>query len=136
MSYVHIRDETPAVLGYHAGCISVKDIKAAVCEAFDIPLIEMVSERRARPVARPRQVAMYLSRKLTPYSLPNIGRFFGDRDHTTVMHAITKVESLMGEDPAFKDDVEAVTSRLIDSVSPIHSRNDDFSTSVKIPESA
>ncbi len=72
----------------------------------------MHSARRARNVARPRQVAMYLSKLLTARSLPEIGRKFGGRDHTTVMHAIRKVEELMGDDAQIAQDVEFVRRAL------------------------
>ena len=72
----------------------ISEIQYAVAQHFGVPMIEMVSHRRARRVARPRQVAMYLSRELTPLSLPAIGRHFGNRDHTTVMHACRRIEGL------------------------------------------
>ena len=67
---------------------------------------------RARAVARPRQVAMYLAKQLTPRSLPEIGRKFGGRDHTTVIHAIKKVEELLAADKAFAEDVEMLRRML------------------------
>lgn len=88
-------------------------IQRIVAQHFRIPVEEMVSERRSRKVARPRQVAMYLAKRLTPKSLPDIGRRFGGRDHTTVMHAIHKVEALMSEDHNFKDDVRTLTGILV-----------------------
>jgi len=69
---------------------------------------DMHSARRARQVARPRQVAMYLCKKLTSRSLPEIGRKFGGRDHTTVMHAVRKIDELMAGDQPFADEVNAV----------------------------
>jgi chromosomal replication initiator protein len=72
----------------------------------------MSSARRARAVARPRQVAMYLAKQLTQRSLPEIGRKFGGRDHTTVMHAVRKVEELCGIDNAFAEDVELLRRML------------------------
>lgn len=101
------------ILGFHADCIAICDIKAAVCGAFDVLPIDMVSARRGRDVARPRQVAMYLARQLTAHSLPGIGRFFGGRDHTTVIHAIHKVEELMGSNNNFKDKVETLQGKLV-----------------------
>jgi chromosomal replication initiator protein len=73
---------------------------------------DMHSERRARAVARPRQVAMFLSKQLTQRSLPEIGRKFGGRDHTTVMHAVKKVEELMANDQAFAEDIELLRRTL------------------------
>jgi chromosomal replication initiator protein len=81
----------------------VSEIQAVVCERFGLPLIEMSSRRRARGVARPRQVAMYLARELTRLSLPEIGRRFGNKDHTTVLHACRTVPVLAAHDPEFAD---------------------------------
>ena len=72
----------------------------------------MHSARRARSVARPRQVAMYLAKKLTARSLPEIGRKFGGRDHTTVMHAVKKVDELRDIDASFSEDVELLRRML------------------------
>ena len=74
-------------------------IQRITAHRFRIPLAEMWGQCRSRGVARPRQVAMYLSRELTPLSLPAIGQRFGKRDHTTVIHAINKIETLMAGDP-------------------------------------
>jgi len=92
--------------------ITIDDIQRQVAEHFGIRLADMHSARRARNVARPRQVAMYLAKQLTPRSLPEIGRKFGGRDHTTVMHAVKKVEELMSEDPSFSQDVETLRRTL------------------------
>jgi chromosomal replication initiator protein len=73
---------------------------------------DMLSARRARAVARPRQVAMYLTKQLTPRSLPEIGRKFGGRDHTTVMHAIRRIEELRAVDAALNDDIELLRRLL------------------------
>lgn len=78
--------------------LMIADIQAKVAQHFQMRLSEMVSARRSRDVARPRQVAMYLCKRLTPRSLPEIGRKFGNRDHTTVIHAIKRIESLRKED--------------------------------------
>jgi len=86
--------------------ITIEEIQKKVADHFAIPPAEMHSARRARSVARPRQVAMYLSKQLTSRSLPEIGRRFGGRDHTTVMHAIRKVEELRGSDAMFAEDVD------------------------------
>jgi len=86
--------------------ITIEEIQKKVADHFEIKLTEMHSARRARSVARPRQVAMYLAKQLTSRSLPEIGRRFGGRDHTTVMHAIRKVEELRGSDASFAEDVD------------------------------
>jgi len=77
--------------------VSVGEIQAAVALYFKLPVRVMSDGSRYREHARPRQVAMYLSRQLTPMSLPEIGRRFGRRDHTTVIHAIRRIEKLMAE---------------------------------------
>ena len=83
----------------------ISEIQHAVAQHFGVKMIEMVSHRRARCVARPRQVAMYLSRELTPLSLPAIGRHFGDRDHTTVLAACRRIEGLTAIDEELADAV-------------------------------
>lgn len=90
----------------------VAEIQQAVADEFRVPMIEMISNRRARRVARPRQIAMYLARTLTPLSLPDIGRRFGGRDHTTVMHACRHVPMLMVDDPALYEAVARIVAVL------------------------
>ncbi len=76
-------------------------IQAAVAGQFGMTVLDLLSRRRARAVARPRQVAMWIARHQTLHSLPEIGGAFGGRDHTTVMAAIRRVDALMAADPAF-----------------------------------
>ncbi|MGA0235357.1 MAG: chromosomal replication initiator protein DnaA [Alphaproteobacteria bacterium] len=92
--------------------VTIEEIQKKVAEHFNIKLSEMYSPRRARSVARPRQIAMYLSKQLTTRSLPEIGRRFGNRDHTTVMHAVRKVEELRSLDAAIDEDVELLRRML------------------------
>lgn len=92
--------------------VSIEEIQKNVAEHFNIRLADMSSPRRARSVARPRQVAMYLAKHLTSRSLPEIGRKFGGRDHTTVMHAIRKIEELSGSDPTLAEDVRMLRRAL------------------------
>ena len=92
--------------------VSIEDIQKQVAEHFNIPLADMSSPRRARAVARPRQVAMYLAKHLTSRSLPEIGRKFGGRDHTTVMHAIRKIEELSAGDAVLADDIRLLRRSL------------------------
>ncbi|MDT8263009.1 helix-turn-helix domain-containing protein, partial [Roseomonas sp. DSM 102946] len=87
-------------------------IQKRVAEHYNMRLADMSSARRARNVARPRQVAMYLAKQLTSRSLPEIGRKFGNRDHTTVMHAVAKVQELMQQDAGFAEDVELLRRML------------------------
>ena len=92
--------------------VTIEEIQKRVAEHFNIRLADMHSARRARAVARPRQVAMYLAKQLTSRSLPEIGRKFGGRDHTTVMHAVRKVDELRAADTAFSEDVELLRRML------------------------
>jgi chromosomal replication initiator protein len=92
--------------------ITIEEIQKKVAEHFNIRVADMHSARRARQVARPRQVAMYLAKQLTSRSLPEIGRKFGGRDHTTVMHAVKKIEELRGVDISFAEDIELLRRML------------------------
>jgi chromosomal replication initiator protein len=92
--------------------VTIDEIQKRVAEHFNIKMAEMTSARRARAVARPRQVAMYLAKQLTSRSLPEIGRKFGGRDHTTVMHAVRKIEELIASDRALGEDVELLRRML------------------------
>lgn len=86
--------------------ITIDEIQRKAAEYFNIRLADMLSARRARAVARPRQVAMYLAKQMTTRSLPEIGRKFGGRDHTTVIHAVRRIEQLRESDHALNGDVE------------------------------
>jgi chromosomal replication initiator protein len=92
--------------------ITIDEIQRRVSEHYKIRQAEMVSARRAREVARPRQVAMYLAKQLTPRSLPEIGRKFGGRDHTTVIHAVRQIERLRGIDTDIDTDVRTLMRQL------------------------
>jgi chromosomal replication initiator protein len=100
------------LLRAHERRITIEDIQKRVAEHYGIKLADMHSARRARVVARPRQVAMYLAKQLTPRSLPEIGRRFGGRDHTTVMHAIKKIEELRASDSVISEDIELLRRLL------------------------
>jgi chromosomal replication initiator protein len=92
--------------------VTIDEIQKRVAEHYNIRLADMHSARRARAVARPRQVAMYLCKQLTPRSLPEIGRKFGGRDHTTVMHAVRKIEELRTNDRTLAEDIELLRRML------------------------
>ncbi len=92
--------------------VTIEEIQKRVAAHFSIRISDMSSARRARSVARPRQVAMYLAKQLTSRSLPEIGRKFGNRDHTTVMHAVKKVDELREMDSTFAEDVELLRRML------------------------
>ena len=92
--------------------ITIDEIQKKVVEHYNIKLSDMHSPRRSRSVARPRQVAMYLAKSITTRSLPEIGRKFGGRDHTTVIHAIKTIEEIMVNDPNLAEDIELLTRIL------------------------
>ena len=100
------------VLRAHDRRITIDEIQRRVAEHYHIRLTDMSSARRARNVARPRQIAMYLAKQLTGRSLPEIGRMFGNRDHTTVIHAVARVVELMERDATFAEDVELLRRML------------------------
>ena len=100
------------ILKAHDRRVTIEEIQRKVAEHWNIRLTDMSSARRARAVARPRQVAMFLAKQLTSRSLPEIGRKFGNRDHTTVMHAVSRVAELMERDTAFAEDVELLRRML------------------------
>ncbi len=94
--------------------ITVDKIQNVVSNYFNIGLSEMLSQRRSRPLARPRQVAMYLAKKLTTRSLPEIGRRFANRDHTTVIHAVKTITRLSEQDDEMKKNINQIKSILLE----------------------
>jgi chromosomal replication initiator protein len=91
---------------------SVEDIQACICETFGLSREQLVSASRAQPVAWPRQLAMYLARELTDATLPAIGRAFGGRNHTTVLHACRRTAERMAADPETYETVRRLTDDL------------------------
>ena len=94
--------------------IKIEDIQKLVASRYNVSRSDILSERRTAAVVKPRQIAMYLSKVLTLRSLPEIGRRFGGRDHTTVLHAVRKIEKLIGEDTVLGDEVELLKRMLQD----------------------
>ncbi len=92
--------------------VTIDEIIRKVTDHYGVNLTDMLSARRSRSIARPRQVAMYLSKKLTSKSLPEIGRRFGKRDHTTVIHAVKKIEELQSIDNQIANDLEVLRRML------------------------
>ncbi len=92
--------------------LSIEEIQRKVAEHYNIRLSDLVGPKRVRTVARPRQVAMYLAKQMTSRSLPEIGRRFGGRDHTTIMHGVRKIEELKLEDRQLAEDVELLRRLL------------------------
>ena len=94
--------------------ITVDKIQNVVSNHFNISLSEMLSQRRSRPLARPRQIAMYLAKKMTTRSLPEIGRRFANRDHTTVIHAVKTITRLSEQDDEMKKNIHQIKNLLLE----------------------
>ena len=109
-------DEAQAILRPHLSVserkVTVDTIQKVVAEHYALKQADLLSERRARAIARPRQVAMWLAKQITTRSLPDIGRRFGGRDHTTVLHAVRRIESLKADDPVLARDVDMLLRKL------------------------
>ena len=109
-------DEAQAILRPHLACsekrVTVDQIQKAVAEHYGLKQADIISERRARVVARPRQAAMWIAKQITTRSLPDIGRRFGGRDHTTVLHAVRRIEALKQDDPVLARDLDSIIRKL------------------------
>ncbi|CAL29377.1 chromosomal replication initiator protein DnaA [Staphylococcus carnosus] len=92
--------------------ITIQDIQKVVGQYYNVRLEDFAAKKRTKSIAYPRQIAMYLSRELTDFSLPKIGEEFGGRDHTTVIHAHMKIQTDMSEDPIFKQEVENLEKEI------------------------
>jgi chromosomal replication initiator protein len=92
--------------------VKIEDIQRVVARQYNVSRSDLLSSRRTANVVRPRQVAMYLAKTLTLRSLPEIGRRFGGRDHTTVLHAVRKIEGLVGNDMALAEEIEILKRQL------------------------
>ena len=92
--------------------VRIEDILKLVSKHFKVPRNDLLSSRRSREVVRPRQIAMYLAKSLTSRSLPEIGRRFGGRDHTTVLHSVRKVEQMMKDDGELQQEIELLKRML------------------------
>lgn len=94
--------------------VTIEEIQRRVAEHYNVRLSDLIGPKRVRTIARPRQIAMYLSKQLTPRSLPEIGRRFGGRDHTTIMHGVRRIEELKTTDSQLSDDLQLLR-RLLES---------------------
>lgn len=94
--------------------VRIEDIQRVVARHFNVSKSDLLSSRRTRTIVRPRQIAMYLSKAMTPRSLPEIGRRFGGRDHTTVLHAVRKIEELIQGDRSLGDEIELLRKMVED----------------------
>jgi chromosomal replication initiator protein len=92
--------------------VKIEDIQRVAARHYNVSRADILSSRRTATVVRPRQIAMYLSKVLTLRSLPEIGRRFGGRDHTTVLHAVRKIESLLSSDHALAEDIDLLKRML------------------------
>jgi hypothetical protein len=92
--------------------LSIEEIQTAVARHCKVAHPDLISARRTADIVRPRQIAMFLAKQLTPNSLPAIGRKFGDRDHTTVLHAVRKIEALLARDKILAGDLNAIRRAL------------------------
>jgi hypothetical protein len=101
----------------HNRRISIRNIQEVVASHYEISVFDMCSARRTHELVRPRQFAMYLAKMLTLKSMPEIGRRFGGRDHTTALHAVRKFEHLVRSDPETSDEAKHFTSILAGKVS-------------------
>ncbi|MDP3298864.1 MAG: chromosomal replication initiator protein DnaA, partial [Phenylobacterium sp.] len=109
-------DEAQSILRPHLSAperkVTVDHIQKAVAEHYGLTQADLLSERRARAVARPRQAAMWIAKQITTRSLPDIGRRFGGRDHTTVLHAVRRIEALKVDDPVLTRDLDVLLRKL------------------------
>ncbi len=90
----------------------IEDIKRVTAQYYGVTSIDMICNRRTKELVRPRQVAMYLCKTLTPKSLPEIGRRFGNRDHTTVLHAVRKIERLIQTDSTLSAEIAEIAAKF------------------------
>lgn len=98
---------------------SIERIQRCVCKYFGVSRHDMLSQRRTAEVVMPRQLAMYLAKKMTLKSLPEIGRRFGKRDHTTALHAVRKIKALMERDDGIRNSILEIESHLLETVDAV-----------------
>ena len=96
--------------------VKIEDIQRIVARQYNVSRADLLSSRRTANVVRPRQIAMYLAKTLTLRSLPEIGRRFGGRDHTTVLHAVRKIENLVGNDNVLAEEVDLLIKRWLEGI--------------------
>ena len=107
-----VKDALRDLLALHDKLVTIENIQKTVADYYKIKVADLLSKRRSRSVARPRQLAMALSKELTTHSLPEIGNAFGGRDHTTVLHAVRKIEQLRNENHDIKEDYKNLIRTL------------------------
>jgi chromosomal replication initiator protein len=107
-----IKEALRDLLALHDKLVTIENIQKTVAEYYKIRVSDILSKRRSRSVARPRQMAMALAKELTNHSLPEIGNAFGGKDHTTVLHACRKITALREESHDIKDDYQNLIRTL------------------------
>ena len=107
-----VKDALKDLLAVRDRLVTIPNIQKAVCDYYQVRNSDLLSKKRNRSIARPRQVAMFLSKKMTRHSLPEIGEAFGGRDHTTVLHAFRKVTELSQSDNRMEEDIKHLTRAL------------------------
>ena len=108
----YVKETLQDLLAMHDRMITLESIQKFVCEYYGLRMSDLLSKKRSRSIARPRQLAMALAKDLTQHSLPEIGDAFGGRDHTTVLHATRKIAELKNEDNKIREDYNNLSSRL------------------------
>src|SRR5690625_3707550 len=108
----YVREALKDLLALQEKQVGIDNIQRVVSEYYKIKMNDMLSKRRSRSVARPRQVAMALAKELTNHSLPEIGEAFGGRDHTTVLHACRKIKQMQEDDPDIREDMKNLLRSL------------------------
>ena len=123
ISFSRIYNKSPSIseskiilkdlINFSENHVSIENIKKTVCDYFKINIHEMLSQRRSRYLVRPRQIAMYLTKNLTSKSLPDIGREFSGRDHTTVIHSVKTINKLKGRDEEINKAIEKLKNKIL-----------------------
>ena len=123
ISFSRIYNKSPSIseskiilkdlINYSENYVTIENIKKTVCDYFKINVSEMLSQRRSRYLVRPRQIAMYLTKNLTSKSLPDIGREFSGRDHTTVIHSVKTIDKLRGKDEEMSKAIEKLKNKIL-----------------------
>lgn len=107
-----IRESLKDLLALQDKLVTIDNIQRIAAEYYKLKMSDMLSKRRTRSVARPRQVAMALAKEMTDHSLPEIGEAFGGRDHTTVLHACRKIKELLATSSEMREDIKLLTRAL------------------------
>ena len=106
---IQLRD----MLRSQAKPITLESLTKTVADHYRLTLQDILASTRLRTIARPRQVAMFMAKELTPLSLPEIGKYYGGKDHTTVMYAVRKIRQIMDHDPDFADDMQTLRQKIL-----------------------